>query len=107
MWGQGQSANRFSRPRSAWQGTDGLRQGWQTLVCPSGGEQHAARSGRRQRRRRPALGPARRLPPHIGAAMPSTDGAEHQPQLGLPPNTSGDSPLWVIRFSGEVFADYE
>lgn len=41
------------------------------------------------------------------AKMPSTDEGEHAPSLGLPPDLQGDSPLWVIRFTGEVFAEYE
>jgi hypothetical protein len=38
--------------------------------------------------------------------MPLQEGEAHAPKLALPA-LGGDSPLWVVRFTGEVFDDYE
>ena len=39
--------------------------------------------------------------------MPLSSEGEHRLQLGLPAGLTGATPLWVIRFTGEVFTQYE
>lgn len=37
----------------------------------------------------------------------SEDGVEAAPRLALPQGVVGTTPCWVVRFTGEVFKDYE
>lgn len=39
--------------------------------------------------------------------MPSTEEGEHRPALALPARLKGDTPVWCVRFTGELFTDYE
>lgn len=37
----------------------------------------------------------------------SEESGEHAPQLGLPAGLTGATPVWAIRYTGELFTDYE
>ena len=39
--------------------------------------------------------------------MPSNEEGEHALQLALPPNLQGGTNVWVVRFTGETFTEYE
>ena len=39
--------------------------------------------------------------------MPLAEEGEHAPSLAVPQGLTGGTPVWVIRFTGEVFTDYE
>jgi hypothetical protein len=39
--------------------------------------------------------------------MPSNEEGEHALQLALPPGLQGDTDVWVVRFTGETFTEYE
>jgi hypothetical protein len=40
-------------------------------------------------------------------SMPTNELGEHQQLGGLPPSLTGCQPVWCVRYTGEIFTDYE
>ena len=45
--------------------------------------------------------------PTARVRMPSSEDGEHQLVLALPEGLKGDTACWAVRFTGEIFTDYE